>query len=337
MEDERLAIRKIVIDSRTATAGTGSDFQVQLPETITLPRHYGCYVTDIQCTHSWRTIHGNTSVGAKNHYFYFFERMISGFYPSDNDYTVLNRAQLSPGSYTPTELCAELQTQMNAQSFFGSSAYTVTYSTTLHNATITLTAAGDSTFTNYHGFIPVSGRVMAASAIQTYASVRQLTNTSGNAYPAGATPTAYSINYGDPESASELFSMDYSEDPGFRAVSLLFTLNADGTSTTWPKTYTSGEVDVRNVHTLYVHSNSLSNFSSIGPKGSRSVLARIPVTGLSGSVLFKQHSGNLHDIIDCSGKMLRLLDFSVRNSHNQIVDLHGGSLSFELVFAPMPN
>ena len=65
MEDERLQIRKIVIDSRTATAGTGSAFEVQLPETITLPRHYGCYVTDIQCTHSWRTVHGNTSVGAK--------------------------------------------------------------------------------------------------------------------------------------------------------------------------------------------------------------------------------------------------------------------------------
>ena len=337
MEDERLAIRKIVIDSRTATAGTGNDFSVQLPETVTLPKHYGCYVTDIQCTHSWRTAHGNTSVGARNHLFYFFERMISGFYPSDNDYTVLNRCQLTPGSYTPTELCAELQTQMNAQSFFGSSAYTVTYSSTLHNATITLSAAGDSTFANYHGFIPVSGRVLANSDVQSYAAVRQLTNTSGNAYPAGATPTAYSLNYGDPESASELFSMDYSEDPGFRAVILLTTLSDAGTGTTWPKAYTSGEVDVRNVHTLYVHSNALSNFSAIGPKGSRSVIARIPVTGLSGSVLFKQHSGNLHDIIDCSGKMLRLLDFSVRNSHNQLVDLHGGSLSFELVFAPMPN
>ena len=103
-----------------------------------------------------------------------------------------------------------------------------------------------------------------------------------------------------------------------------------------PKTYTSGEVDVRNVHTLYVHSNALSNFSSIGPRGSRSVLSRVPVTELSGSVLFKQHSSNLHDIIDCSGKMLRVLDFSVRNSHNQLVDLHGGSLSFEIIFAPLP-
>ena len=131
--------------------------------------------------------------------------------------------------------------------------------------------------------------------------------------------------------------MDYSEDPGFRAVSLLTTVGADGTSTTWPMTFTSGEVDVRNVHASYVHSNALNNFSAIGPKGSRIVLARIPVTGLSGSVLFKQHSGNSNNIIDCSGKMLRVLDFSVRNSHNQIVDLHGGSLSFDLVFAPMPN
>ena len=55
MEDERLQIRKIVIDSRTATAGTGSAFEVQLPETITLPRHYGCYVTDIQRTQCMAT------------------------------------------------------------------------------------------------------------------------------------------------------------------------------------------------------------------------------------------------------------------------------------------
>ena len=225
---------------------------------------------------------------------------------------------------------------MNAQSFFGSSAYTVTYSSTLHNATITLSAAGDSTFANYHGFIPVSGRVLANSDVQAYAAVRQLTNTSGNAYPAGATSTAYAINYGDPASAAELFSMDYSEDPGFRAVGLLTTLAADGTGTTWPKAYTSGEIDVRNLHSVHIHSNALSNFSSLGPKGSRSVIARNPVTGLSGSVLYKQHSANLHDIIDCSGKMLRLLDFSVRNSHNQLVDLHGGSLSFELIFAPLP-
>ena len=336
MEDERLAIRKIVVDSRTATQGTGSDFQIQLQETITLPKHFGCYVTDIQCTHSFRTVHGNTSVGARNHYFYFFERMISGFYPSENDFTVLNRATLSPGSYTPTELSAELQSQMNAVSFFGSSAYTVSYSSSLHNATISLSAAGDSSFPNFHGFIPVSGNVLQDSTLSAYAATKTLVNTSGNSYPLGATQSAYSFNTGNLEDASGLFSLDTHVDNGFRAAELMATLSNNGTSTQFPKTATTNEVDVRNIHTLYVHSNSLSNFSAIGPAGSRSVIARLPVTGLSGSVLFKQHSGNPHDIIDCSGKMLRILDFTIRNAQNQIVDLHGGSLSFELVFAPLP-
>ena len=84
---------------------------MQLPEAITLPKHFGCYVTDIQCQHSFRTVHGAASVGMRNHYFYFCERLVSAFQPSENDFTVLNRAVLSLGSYTPTELCTELATQ----------------------------------------------------------------------------------------------------------------------------------------------------------------------------------------------------------------------------------
>ena len=152
----------------------------------------------------------------------------------------------------------------------------------------------------------------------------------------GATQSAYSFNTSNLEDAGGLFSLDTHVDNRFRAAELMATINSTGTSTQWPKTATTNEVDVRNIHTLYLHSNALSNFSAIGPAGSRSVIARLPVTGLSGSVLFKQHSGNMHDIIECSGKMLRVLDFSIRNSQNQIVDLHGGSLSFELVFAALP-
>ena len=266
----------------------------------------------------------------------FVERLMSAFYPSEEDFTVLNRAVLSPGSYTPTELCAELQTQMNAVSFFGSSAYTVSYSNSLHNASISLSAAGDSTYPTYHGFIPVSGNVLQNSILSAYAATKTLINTSGNSYPLGATQNSYSFNTSNLEDAGGLFSLDTHVDNGFRAAELMATINNSGTSTQWPKTSTTNEVDVRNVHTLYLHSNALSNFSAIGPAGSRSVIARLPVTGLSGSVLFKQNSGNMHDIIECSGKMLRVLDFSIRNSQNQIVDLHGGSLSFELVFASLP-
>ena len=336
MEDERLPIRKIVVDSRERTAGTPSDFQVQLPEAITLPKHFGCYVTDIQCQHSFRTVHGAASVGMRNMNFLFFERLVSAFLPSENDFSVLNRAVLSAGSYTPTELCTELQTQMNACSFFGSSAYTVSYSNTLHCATITLNYAGHGTHGSYHGFIPVSAKVLVNTALQTYAQAHRSTNTNGQAYPSSS-QGSFALSAMNPESADGLFGVDAHVDAGFRAVELLATLNDTATSTQWPKTYVSNEVDVRNVHTLYLHSNALSNFSAIGPAGSRSVLARIAVTSLSGGVLYKQHSGNMHDVQDCSGRMLSVLDFSVRNSKNEIVDLHGGSISCEIIFAQLPN
>ena len=297
MEDERLPIRKIVVDSRERTAGTPSEFQIQLPEAITLLKHFGCYVTDIQCQHSFRTVHGAASVGMRNHNFYFFERLVSAFLPSENDFSVLNKAVLSPGSYTPTELCTELQTQLNAASFFGSSAYTVSYSNTLHVATITLNYAGHNTYGSYHGFIPVSSKVLANTAVQSFAQSHRLTNTNGQAYPSSS-QGSFALSATNPESADGLFGIDAHQDAGFRALELLAILNDTALTSQWPKTYVSNEVDVRNVHTLYLHSNALSNFSAIGPAGSRSVLAHLAINSLSSGVIHKQHSGNLHDIQD---------------------------------------
>ena len=71
--DEGLQLRKIIVDSRTATVGTGSEFSVQLPETLNIPRNYGVYVTDVCLTHSFRTVHGGASVGAKNQYLFFLK------------------------------------------------------------------------------------------------------------------------------------------------------------------------------------------------------------------------------------------------------------------------
>ena len=73
--DDGLAIRKIIVDSRTSTVGHGSSLELQLPQTVNIPNGFGVYVTDVCVTHSWRTVHGNSSIGGKNHYLYFMERM----------------------------------------------------------------------------------------------------------------------------------------------------------------------------------------------------------------------------------------------------------------------
>ena len=98
----------------------------------------------------------------------------------------------------------------------------------------------------------------------------------------------------------------------------------------------TGHVDVRRRHRLYLHSQALANLRALGPGGSRTVLARVPVASAFGGLIAKQHSGHVLDFQPCGGRTLRTLDFSLRDSFNREVDLRGGHVSFELLFAPKP-
>eukprot|EP00969_Alexandrium_andersonii_P206951 9142985-Alexandrium_andersonii.AAC.1 len=44
---DELPFRKVFVDSRAASVGTASSFEVSLPETLALPRDAVCYVADI--------------------------------------------------------------------------------------------------------------------------------------------------------------------------------------------------------------------------------------------------------------------------------------------------
>ena len=258
--DDGLQIRRIVVDSRTATVGTGQDFEVQLPETLSIPRAYGCYVTDVCLSHSWHTVHGDTSVGVRNHYLYFMERL---WYPSGpGDYTVLNRCTLTQRSFAPTELATEIQTQMNAVSFFGPTAYTVTYSTLVSSMYVSLGFPGDPTYTLYHGFQLLSTKVSKDATFRTYAQSRQLYNTNATPFPNSA-PTAFAVDWGNLEDASGLLGVDTGPSGGAAtAMNTLITNSA--TSYQWPKTFATGTVDVRQISVVYLHSNALSNFNTMG-------------------------------------------------------------------------
>ena len=65
----------------------------------------------------------------------------------------------------------------------------------------------------------------------------------------------------------------------------------------------SGCVDVRRCHCVYLHSSTLTNYKCVGPAGSRTCLAKIPVTSGSGSVLTYSHSGNLLDNTPCGASL----------------------------------
>lgn len=99
---------------------------------------------------------------------------------------------------------------------------------------------------------------------------------------------------------------------------------------------TTGSIDVRNYHNLYLHSSTLTNYHTIGPMGVKSVLCRIPVNSSYGDTIYKQHSGLVHDYLECGGVALRTMQFSLRDANNSEVTLNGGNLSFTLLFVEKP-
>jgi len=318
---EELAFHKIVIDSRTASAGTAESFEVTLPETLALPHHAVCYVTDVAVSHSFLTVDGVTSVASRNHYLYFLERD----YRDGAAQTWLNRATLTEGAHTPDELAAEVQTQMNANSMFGTSGYTVSYVTSKNALQVVLDYTNpDPLHANFPGFLLVNDDLLADGGFKAYADSR--TQSSGS--------RTYTLNWQDPQSAAGLVGLGRGSSLNMRWPLLEGRLA--GSPPSLFRVFPTGHVDVRHRHAIYLHSQALSNLRAIGPAGTRTVIARIPVTSIYGGVLMRQHSGHVLDFVACGGRTLRTLDFSLRDSFGRLIDLRGGHVSFEILFAPKP-
>ena len=115
-----LPFSKIVVDSRHAVSGDASNFDITLPESLTLPPNAICYCTDIAIAHLFPSLGSGPSL---RNAFYWVERI--GDTSSSLDY--LNRALLDEAkTYTAIGLAAEIQAKVNAASVLGG-GYTVTY------------------------------------------------------------------------------------------------------------------------------------------------------------------------------------------------------------------
>jgi hypothetical protein len=98
----------------------------------------------------------------------------------------------------------------------------------------------------------------------------------------------------------------------------------------------TGHIDIRNLHQLFLHSSTLTSYNTMGPNGVRGCLCRIPVTSQFGDMIWKQHSGLLHDYVNCGGVNASALQFSLRDSFNKEVNLNAGGLSFTVLFTEQP-
>ena len=305
-----LAFTKIIVDSRHAASGDASNFDITLPESLTLPPNAVCYATDIAIAHLFASMGSGPSL---RNTFYWVERI--GDTSSSLDY--LNRAILDPTQTSNAVLlAAEIQAKMNAASVLGG-GYTVTYAEDNGTMTITLAQTGGTV----NSFWPIDDDLLQNDAFQ------QLFSTV-------ATPalTPYTLNYNAPQSCMQLIGLGRRSSMNTSYATLYQATLQDALLTT----FVTGAVDIRRTHSLCLRSPTLTNYKCLGPAGSRSILARVNVTSGYGSILHQQHSGHMLDYTPCGGVSLQTINFQLRNADNEPVDLRGGHVSFTLLFAAAP-
>ena len=95
--------------------------------------------------------------------------------------------------------------------------------------------------------------------------------------------------------------------------------------------YTTGCVDLLPLHSVYLTSTKLSNYSNLGPGGQRNVIKDIVITSGFGDVNTDLDLWN-DDRVDVSGLSVKLLDFQLRDAFGNVIDLNGGHVSFSLCF-----
>ena len=95
--------------------------------------------------------------------------------------------------------------------------------------------------------------------------------------------------------------------------------------------FTSPSLDLQPIRNIYISSPNLGNYSTIGPNGQASIIKKVPVNANYNSVIFDGMSSS-NDFLDCSKQKLKNIEFTVDNVHGQRINLHGGEVSFSIIF-----
>ena len=98
--------------------------------------------------------------------------------------------------------------------------------------------------------------------------------------------------------------------------------------------FESGFIDLLNVHNIYIHSPNLGNYNSIGVRGESTIIKQVPVSSSFGYLILDSVVAP-HDKIDVSRQLIKTMEFSFRNVHGNVIDLHGANVSFSLIFVTM--
>ena len=98
--------------------------------------------------------------------------------------------------------------------------------------------------------------------------------------------------------------------------------------------FVSGYVDLNPVRNVYITSGNLGSFHSMSTKGDGGIIKTVPVRANYNEMIYDDAVLGI-DYIDVSRQTLARLEFQLKDSYGNILNLHGNHWSCSLVFAKL--
>ena len=210
---------------------------------------------------------------------------------------------MNSGSYDSESLRLEVESKLNGPAKHAGGVYTVTR--------VTSAGANQSSGASYRYYaVTLSG---GGSFFMPNDEFLRDSYSMGSLWVATWNGPVYATT--DPKSTNELFTFVH-----------------QGLQTT----HQSEFVDLRSKHSIFVHSPSFADYQSIGPRGVRTILAKIPVTSPYGSVIQYEHSGHHLDYLSITSGALKTLKFELKDARGNLINLKGGHWSMTLLLTEKP-
>ncbi len=299
------SVKKIYVDSRFCQ-GNGSQFSAELPETVSCGPDCVAYITNVSFPVGWHTI------DIHNSRIYLLEK-------TSDPIPHARVVNIPKKDYTlGSDLVAQVKLALNTSGPAAATKHvTGTYDVTFSQATfaLTVTLAGGGTF-SVLSFDQLRDQFFYFNNWRYYAVQSPL--------PAlqAAMDESFVYQRVNPKTANGVLRISVAE---------------SGVAPEFGTTQIGGSMDLRPVHTIYLCSETFSDYKVIGPNGGlRSTIRMIPITEPAKGLQHYDHSGHSEDYIHCGGLSRKTIQFTLRDSFGNICSLNGNHCNFSILFADRP-
>jgi hypothetical protein len=105
----------------------------------------------------------------------------------------------------------------------------------------------------------------------------------------------------------------------------------------WPQvssnSHTSGLVDLRRAHNIFVHSPSFGNYNAVASGGVRTALCKIPVEVRYSGLVPWSTGGSSFDYVERGVRSVHILRLALKDADGNLLDLQGTAFSTTLLFS----